>query len=116
MNESLKRLLVVLVLALPFTAPSQAGPPWFQTTAKIKRLGTGLNGEGFYIQLDVLTNNNTCNHKDSLLLTAGHKQFQETVSILLLAFSQSRPIDVFYDGSCWGDNVQLFAVAIRNSP
>jgi hypothetical protein len=116
MKTSIKVFLATIVLAFTFNSSSQAGPPWFETTAKIKRLGTGLNGEGLYVQLDVLTNNNTCNHKDSLLLTTGHQQFQETVSILLLAFSQSRPIDVFYDGSCWGDNVQLFAAAIRNSP
>ena len=94
----------------------EAGPPWFTTTGKLTRIGTGLAGEGFYLTLDILTTNNNCKFKQSLLLTTGHPQYQDIVSTVLVAFSQARPIDVYHDGTCWGDNVKLFAVSVRTTP
>jgi hypothetical protein len=105
-----------LILLLCMVGVSEAGPPWFQTTAKLTRIGTGLAGEGFYLQLDVLTHDNACHFKDSLMLPTGSPQYQDIVSTALVAFAQARPLDVFYDGSCWGDNVKLFAIAIRTIP
>jgi hypothetical protein len=104
---------VGILFALGLVNIVEAGPPWYTTTAKITRVGTGLAGEGFYLELDVVTHDNNCNVKRSLMLPAGSPQYQDIVSTVLLAFAQARPIDVFYDGSCWGDNVKLFAIAIR---
>jgi hypothetical protein len=105
---------VVFVLGL--SNVGEAGPPWYTTTGKLTRVGTGLTGEGFYLELDVLTHDNSCKFPQSLLLPAGSPQYQDIVSSAQLAFAQARPLDVFYDGSCWGDNVKLFAIAIRSSP
>jgi|SRR6516162_9840093 hypothetical protein len=105
-----------ILFALGLADVVEAGPPWYQTTAKITRVGTGLVGEGFYLEVDVITQNNTCKIKQSLMLPTGSPQYQDIVSTALLALAQARPIDVFYDGSCWGDNVKLFAIAIRITP
>ena len=106
----------VVVLSFCLTNVGEAGPPWFSTTGKLTRIGTGLAGEGFYLALDVVTTNNSCKLKQSLMLPSGSPQYQDIVSVSLVAFSQARPVDVFYDGTCWGDNVKLFAIAIRTGP
>jgi hypothetical protein len=107
---------VGITFALGLVNVLGAGPPWHMTTAKLTRVGTGLAGEGFYLELDVVTHDNNCHFKQSLMLPAGSPQYQDIVSTALLAFAQARPLDVFYDGSCWGDNVKLFAIAIRATP
>jgi hypothetical protein len=107
---------VCVLLAFAFMSTGEAGPPWFQTTGKLTRVGTGLAGEGFYLALDVVTHDNTCKLKQSLMLPAGSPQYQDIVSTALTAFAQARAVDVFYDGTCWGDNVKLFAIAIRTTP
>ncbi len=75
--------------------------------------GTGWNSEGFYVTLDVDTANNNCKNKNSLFIALNHPQYRETVSIALLSLAQARPIDVYYDGSCWGNSVKLFAVSLH---
>jgi hypothetical protein len=107
---------VCVLLALGFMGTGEAGPPWYTTTAKLTRVGTGLAGEGFYLALDVVTHDNNCKFKQSLMLPAGSPQYQDIVSTALTAFAQARAVDVFYDGTCWGDNVKLFAIAIRTTP
>jgi hypothetical protein len=107
---------VGILFALGLVNVGQAGPPWYMTTGKLTRVGTGLAGEGFYLALDVVTHDNNCNLKQSLILPTGSPQYQDIVSTALLAFAQARPVDVFYDKSCWGDNVKLFAIAIRATP
>jgi hypothetical protein len=108
--------LVGVLVALSLMNVVEAGPPWYQTTGKLTRVGTGLAGEGFYLELDVLTHDNSCKFPQSLMLPTGSPQYQDIISTALLAFAQARPLDVFYDGSCWGDNVKLFAIAIRTTP
>ena len=110
------RFGVVLAFVLGLVNVGDAGPPWYQTTGKLTRVGTGLGGEGFYLELDVVTHDNSCKFKQSLMLPSGGPQYQDIVSTALMAFAQARPIDVFYDGSCWGDNVKLFAIAVRTNP
>ena len=106
---------VAILFALLIAGTSEAGPPWYTTTGKLTQIGTGLTGEGFYLELDVNTHDNNCKFKQSLMLPAGSPQYQDIVSTAMLAFTQARAIDVFYDGTCWGDNVKLFAIAIRTS-
>lgn len=110
------RFGVILAFVLGLVNVGEAGPPWYQTTGKLTRVGTGLGGEGFYLELDVVTHDNSCKFKQSLMLPSGSPQYQDIVSTALMAFAQARPIDVFYDGSCWGDNVKLFAIAVRTNP
>ena len=105
---------VCVLLAFGFMGTGEAGPPWYTTTGKLTRVGTGLAGEGFYLALDVVTHDN--NVKQSLMLPAGSPQYQDIVSTALTAFAQARAVDVFYDRTCWGDNVKLFAIAIRTTP
>jgi hypothetical protein len=62
---------VCVLLAFGFMGTGEAGPPWYTTTAKLTRVGTGLAGEGFYLELDVLTHDNSCRFKQSLMLPAG---------------------------------------------
>ncbi len=103
---------------LPGTVPQI--PPikqqFFMTTGKLLRLGTGWASEGFYLTLDVDTANNICKTKSFLFIDRGHPQYRETVSIALLSLAQARPIDVYHDGSCYGDAVKLFAVSIHTTP
>ena len=106
----------VAALVFFLVTGAEAGPPWFTTTGKITRIGTGLTGEGLYLTLDAPTTNNGCNVKNMLFMERANKQYQETMSIALLALAQARPIDVFYDGTCHNDDVNLFAVAIRVNP
>jgi hypothetical protein len=104
------------VVVLGLAKVGEAGPPWFTTTGKLTRVGTGWAGEGFYLELDVLTHDNSCKFPQSLMLPTGSPQYQDIVSTALLAFAQARPVDVSHDGTCWGDNVKLFAIAIRTTP
>jgi hypothetical protein len=103
-------------LLLSLIGGGKAGPPWYTTTGKLTRVGTGLQAEGLYLTLDVATDNNTCKNKQFLLFERTQPQYRETVSIVLLALAQARPIDVYHDGSCWGDAVKLAAVSLRTSP
>jgi len=99
-----------------FAAASEAGPPWYGTTGKLTRIGTGWASEGLYLTLDMATTNNNCNNKNTLFLERDHPQYRETLSIALLSLGQARPLDVYYDGTCWGDAVKLFAVSIHTNP
>jgi hypothetical protein len=110
------RLLLAATLLGCFSAASKAGPPWYATTGKLTRIGTGWNSEGLYLTLDVDTVNNSCNGKSTLFMERDHPQYRETLSIALLSLGQARPLDVYYDGTCWGDAVKLFAVSIRTNP
>jgi len=96
--------------------PIGAGPPFFATTGKLVRVGTGWSSEGFYLTLDVNTTNNNCNVKNMPFMDRNEPQYRETVSIALLSFAQGRAIDVYHDGSCVGDTVKLFAVSIHTAP
>ena len=113
-------MILRLVLAASFlfglVAASLAGPPWFATTGKLTRVGTGWGSEGLYLTLDVDTIHNSCVAKNSLFMELDHPQYRETVSIALLTLAQGRPLDVYYDGTCWGNSVKLFAVSIRTHP
>ena len=109
-------LLCRVFLLLLLMGGANAGPPWYSTTGKLIRVGTGLQAEGLYLTLDVATTNNTCKSKQFLLFEHTQPQYQETVSIVLLALAQARPIDVYYDGTCWGDAVKLAAVSLRTNP
>jgi hypothetical protein len=105
--------------APPGTVPRPHFPElqqFFVTTGKLVRVGTGWASEGFYLTLDVDTANNNCKSKSSLFIDRGHPQYRETVSIALLSLAQARPIDVYHDGSCYGDVVKLFAVSIHTTP
>ena len=62
---------VVVALSFCLANIGEAGPPWFSTTGKLTRIGTGLAGEGFYLALDVVTTNNNCKLKQSLMLPNG---------------------------------------------
>ncbi len=108
-------LLARAGLLLVLIGGTKAGPPWFATTGKLIRIGTGLQAEGLYLTLDVATTNNLCKNKQFLLFERTQPQYRETWSVALLAFSQARPIDVYYDGSCWGDAVRLAAVSLRTN-
>src|SRR5262249_52267374 len=110
------RFLVLALLLLLPVGVSKAGPPWYTTTGKLIRVGTGLQAEGLYLTLDVATTNNTCKNKQFLLFERTQPQYRETWSVALLAFAQARPIDVYYDGTCWGDAVKLAAVSLRTTP
>jgi hypothetical protein len=65
---------------------------------------------------DMATTNNNCNNKNTLFMEREHPQYRETLSIALLSLGQARPLDVYYDGTCWGDAVKLFAVSIHTNP
>ena len=106
----------VAVLMLFLVTGAEGGPPWFVTVAKLTRIGTGLSGEGLYLTVDAPTHDNPCNTKNMLFMDRANKQYQETLSIALLTFAQAWPVDVFYDGTCFGDDVRLFAIAVRTNP
>lgn len=110
------RLLVVAVFLSSLTVGSLAGPPFYATTGKLTRVGTGWASEGLYLTLDVDTSNNSCHFKNTLFMERDHPQYRETVSIALLTLAQARPLDVYHDGSCWGTAVKLFAVSVRTHP
>ena len=116
MTKRILAHLIVFLLLSSMVAAAQAGPPFFTTTGKLVRVGTGWASEGFYLTLDVDTANNNCKTKNFLFIEREHPQYRETVSIALLSLAQARPIDVYHDGSCWGDAVKLFAVAIHTTP
>jgi hypothetical protein len=89
----------------------------FVTVGKITRIGTGFGQEGLFVTLDMPMHDNGCNSKDTLFMARENKQYQETLSIVLLALAQARPIDVLYDGTtCHGDDAVLSAVAVRTNP
>jgi hypothetical protein len=111
----LKVFLAATLLGCVASA-SEAGPPWYATTGKLTRVGTGWASEGLYLTLDVATTNNNCNNKNTLFMERDHPQYRETLSITLLSLGQARPLDVYYDGTCWGDAVKLFAVSIHTNP
>jgi hypothetical protein len=111
----LRLLLIVTPLAC-LAAGSEAGPPWYLTTGKLTRIGTGLTSEGLYLTLDVATTNNNCDNRNTLFMERDHPQYRETLSIALLSLGQARPLDVYYDGTCVaGSMVKLFAVSIRTN-
>src|SRR5690349_19536569 len=110
------RLFLAAILLVTMSAGGEAGPPWFTTTGKLTRIGTGLTSEGLYLTIDVNTSNNPCNTKNMLFMPRDHLQYRQTLSIALLCMGQARPLDVFYDGTCHGDTVNLFAVAVRTNP
>lgn len=115
----MRKLMLWTIAAVFFmTNVVEAGPPWFTTVGKIIRIGTGLVGEGLYVTLDTPTHdtNTACNQSNMLFMERASTQYQETLSIVLTALAQARPIDVFYDGTCHGGAVNLFAVAVRTNP
>jgi hypothetical protein len=114
--EMILMLFLAVTLLASLSAGSEAGPPWFATTGKLTRIGTGWVSEGLYLTLDVDTANNSCNAKNTLFMERDHPQYRETLSIALLSLGQARLLDVYHDGSCWGDAVKLFAVSIRTNP
>jgi hypothetical protein len=116
MKQRFVRRLLTFVMLATTGAAAHAGPPFFETTGKLVRVGTGWASEGFYLTLDVDTANNNCKTKSFLFIERDHPQYRETVSIALLSLAQARPIDVYHDGSCWGDAVKLFAVSIHTTP
>lgn len=116
MTKRILGRLLVFGLFSSVVAGSEAGPPFFTTTGKLVRIGTGWASEGFYLNLDVDTANNNCKAKNFLFMERDHPQYRGTVSIALLSMAQARPLDVYHDGSCWGDAVKLFAVSIRTTP
>lgn len=85
MTKRILGRLLVFGLFSSVVAGSEAGPPFFTTTGKLVRIGTGWASEGFYLNLDVDTANNNCKAKNFLFMERDHPQYRGTVSIALLS-------------------------------
>lgn len=110
--------LTAAALLLCLTGESTSGPPWFTTTGKLTRIGTGLLDEGVYLTLDVTLQDakGACAGATAAFMPREAPQYREVYATALLALSQARPIDLYYDDTCWGNAAKLAAVSLRPNP
>ena len=117
-RRRVNRVLGAMVL-LAMVGASEAGPPFYATRGKLTRVGTGWAGEGLYLTLDVVMQDAKppCVNARSAFMAIAAPQYRETNAIVLLALAQARPITVYYDAGCWGnETVKLAAVSIETTP
>ena len=94
-----------------------------QTVAKLTRVGTGLNSEGVYLDVDVelpmFASTLRCQSPKSLVMTVANPQYKDVLSIALVAIAQARPVEITYvDNSCSPNagKIVLRAIALRTGP
>lgn len=95
-----------------------------QAVAKLTRVGTGLNSEGIYLDVDLerglpMTVLEACQSPKSLVMGVANPQYKDVLSIALVAIAQARPVEITYvNNSCSpnGGKIVLRAVALRTGP
>ena len=115
------RLAAVMLCALA-AQPSSAADTFGQAVRKLTRIGTGLNSEGIYLDVDLpmeLAANTACPNPKRLGMAMGNAQSKDVLSIALVAMAQSRPIELTYvNNSCSpnGGILVLRAAALVTTP
>ena len=105
---------LIICLFIPLSIFSRFAWAESSTSGMLLRIGTGTAGEGLYLTIDQPTTP-VCS-SGMLFMPTSAPQYKETYATALVAYSEGKPITIYYSPSCI-DNGSLIGIdAISIAP